>query len=173
MLKISQNSHENTRVRVSFFLRPATLLKKRLWHRCFPRNFAKFLRTPSPTKHLRWLLLFLTMRKKYCMWMNSNFTGNQSSNKSKHFHLFLILMSKNLGFFIVKLSLNSWRILLKNNFYKHIFRSSHLQMFFKISALKNFAIFRIKNRLQHRCFRVRSCHMMLMYWYIFSQNTYH
>ena len=25
---------------------PATLLKKRLWHRCFPVNFAKFLRTP-------------------------------------------------------------------------------------------------------------------------------
>ena len=27
-------------------LRPATLLKKRLWHRCFPVNFAKFLRAP-------------------------------------------------------------------------------------------------------------------------------
>ena len=27
-------------------LRPATLLKKSLWHRCFPVNFAKFLRTP-------------------------------------------------------------------------------------------------------------------------------
>ena len=24
-------------------LRPATLLKKRLWHKCFPGNFAKFL----------------------------------------------------------------------------------------------------------------------------------
>ena len=27
-------------------LRPATLLKKRLWHRCFPVNFEIFLRTP-------------------------------------------------------------------------------------------------------------------------------
>ena len=27
-------------------LRPETLLKKRLWHRCFPMNFLKFLRTP-------------------------------------------------------------------------------------------------------------------------------
>ena len=27
-------------------LRPATLLKKSLWHRCFPVNFAKYLRTP-------------------------------------------------------------------------------------------------------------------------------
>ena len=37
--------------------RPATLLKKRLWHRFFPVNFAKFLRTPFLTEHLRWLLL--------------------------------------------------------------------------------------------------------------------
>ena len=28
-------------------LRPATLLKKRLRHRCFPVDFPKFLRTPS------------------------------------------------------------------------------------------------------------------------------
>ena len=27
-------------------LRPATLLKKKLWRRCFLVNFAKFLRTP-------------------------------------------------------------------------------------------------------------------------------
>ena len=27
-------------------LSPATLSKKRLWHRCFPVNFVKFLRTP-------------------------------------------------------------------------------------------------------------------------------
>ena len=27
-------------------LRPATLLKKRLWHRCFPVNFTKVLRIP-------------------------------------------------------------------------------------------------------------------------------
>ena len=27
-------------------LRPAALLKKRLWHRCFPVNFVEFLRTP-------------------------------------------------------------------------------------------------------------------------------
>ena len=26
--------------------RPSTLLNKRLWHRCFPVNFVKFLRTP-------------------------------------------------------------------------------------------------------------------------------
>ena len=41
----------------SKFTRPATLLKKR-WHRCFPVNFEKFLRTPFFTEH-RWLLLEL------------------------------------------------------------------------------------------------------------------
>ena len=36
---------------------PATLFKKRLWHRCFPVNFVKFLRTPFLKEHLWWLLL--------------------------------------------------------------------------------------------------------------------
>ena len=40
-------------------LRPVTLLKKRLWYSCFPVNFAKFLRTPFFTEHLRWLLMLL------------------------------------------------------------------------------------------------------------------
>ena len=39
--------------------RPATLLKQRLWHSCFPVNFAKFLRIPFFPEHLRWLLLAL------------------------------------------------------------------------------------------------------------------
>ena len=32
-------------------LRSATLLKKRLWHSCFPVNFTKFLKTPF-SEHL-------------------------------------------------------------------------------------------------------------------------
>ena len=39
-------------------LRPATLIKKRLCHRCFPVNFAKFLKPLFLTEPLRWLLLF-------------------------------------------------------------------------------------------------------------------
>ena len=53
-LEISQNSQENT-----CGPKPATLLKKKLWHRCFPVNFAKFLRTPFLTEYLRWLLLYV------------------------------------------------------------------------------------------------------------------
>ena len=45
-------------------LRPATFLKKRLWHSCFLVNFAKFLRTPFSQntsgrlllKYLHWIL---------------------------------------------------------------------------------------------------------------------
>ena len=62
-LKISQNSHENTCARVSFLIklqaRGLLLLKKRLWHRCFLVNFAKFLRTPFFIEHVWWLLLNL------------------------------------------------------------------------------------------------------------------
>ena len=60
-LKISKNSLGNTSARVSLSvklhaykvagLRPVTLLKMRLWHRCFPVNFMKFLRTPFFTEH--------------------------------------------------------------------------------------------------------------------------
>ena len=38
-------------------LLPATILKKRIWHRCFPVNLANYLRTPFSTKHICWLLL--------------------------------------------------------------------------------------------------------------------
>ena len=38
-------------------LRPANLLKKRLWNRVFPVNSGEFPRTPFFTVHLWWLLL--------------------------------------------------------------------------------------------------------------------
>ena len=45
-------------------LRPVTLLKKSLWHRCFPVNFAKFLRTPFLQNTSGRLLLFLFRESK-------------------------------------------------------------------------------------------------------------
>ena len=49
-------------------LTPATLLKKRLWHRCFPVNFIKFLRTSICIEQLRWLLLeaFWKNPRRFC-----------------------------------------------------------------------------------------------------------
>ena len=56
-LEIPQNSKENACARAYFLIklqssRLPILLKKRLWHRCFPVNFVKFLRTPFFTEHL-------------------------------------------------------------------------------------------------------------------------
>ena len=63
LLKISQNSQE-TQVLESLFnnvsgLRACNFIKKRLEHRCFPVNFAKFLRRSFLIEQLRWLLLSL------------------------------------------------------------------------------------------------------------------
>ena len=51
-------------------LRPATLLKKRLWHRCFPVNFAKFLRTAFIKEHLWWRFLIkgLFVLQNWLLW---------------------------------------------------------------------------------------------------------
>ena len=58
-------------------LRPATLLKKRLCYRCFPVNFAKFVRTLFLTEQLRWLLLFLYILWK--IWNLINLTKHQKN----------------------------------------------------------------------------------------------
>ena len=46
-----------------FFNKVATLLKKRLWHRCPPVNFAKFLRTPFLQNSSGRLLLVLVIAR--------------------------------------------------------------------------------------------------------------
>ena len=38
-------------------LTPVIFIKKGIWQRCFPVNFAKFLRTNFFTEHLQWLLV--------------------------------------------------------------------------------------------------------------------
>ena len=38
-------------------LQACKVIKKRLQRRCFPVKFAKFLKTPFFTEHLRWLRL--------------------------------------------------------------------------------------------------------------------
>ena len=47
-------------------LRPATLLKKRLWHRCFPVNFVKFLRASFLQNTSGRLLLKNTIYSALC-----------------------------------------------------------------------------------------------------------
>ena len=56
LIKFLQNSQENTCARVSFLIKLQTW---KLWHRCFPGNFAKFLGALFFIEHLWWLLLEL------------------------------------------------------------------------------------------------------------------
>ena len=81
-------------------VRYATLLKKRLWHRWFPVNFAKFLRTPFLTEHLWWLLLkskskLRTMcRKNHENFKNSKLGCNLTGSYKKeyiHRHFYIQL----------------------------------------------------------------------------------
>ena len=86
-------------------LRAATLLKKRPWHRCFPVDFPKFLRTSflqSTSSGCFWSL-FLITPKKYCMWIQTSWETNHEV-KTNIFSCFWYWCWKNL-FFNVKLKL--------------------------------------------------------------------
>ena len=72
-------------------MRTATLLRKRLWRRSFPVNFARFLRTLFLTEHLWWLLLCITFRVKRTL-------GN---------NIFLLLRLSNKNIFVVKSTLQT------------------------------------------------------------------
>ena len=69
-------------------LRPETLLKKRLWHRCFPVNFAEFLRTPFIIKHVWWLLLHFAIYSHFFPNPRELPTSNVSADKSD-FHVLI------------------------------------------------------------------------------------
>ena len=79
-LKISQNPQESTCPTVPFSgFRPqaSNFIKKRLSHRCFPKNFANFLRTSIFIECLPWLLFTYTgrifiSRYYYRTWMLKN-----------------------------------------------------------------------------------------------------
>ena len=67
-------------------LRPVTLLKTRLWHKCFPVNFVKFLRTP----------FFLETNSPI---IKMNTLQYKTTDKTKAFILYVIL-KRNLKFYI-------------------------------------------------------------------------
>ena len=57
-------------------IRPETLLKKKLRHRCFPVNFSKFLRAPFFIELVRWLLLEnLQMRQSHVLFFSLRSDG--------------------------------------------------------------------------------------------------
>ena len=85
-------------------LRPATLLKMWLWHRCFPVIFVKFLRPPLFTEHLRWLLLSMSSLEAtymcivYCVlyWFCSHFIKIICKHKKLGIKIRLWLKAKNM-----------------------------------------------------------------------------
>ena len=68
-LEISQSSQENTCARYSFLIKFQALtcnfIKKRLWHKCFLMNFAKFLKKPFLRNTSGRLLLSIILTAKY------------------------------------------------------------------------------------------------------------
>ena len=66
-------------------LRPATLLKKRHWHRCFPVNFAKFPRTPFLQNTSGRLLFSSAYRYKITFYISASKFGCGSAHDKNDF----------------------------------------------------------------------------------------
>ena len=83
------------------YLRPVTLLKKRLWHRCSPVDLAKFLRTPFLPEHLRFytclspipasFFIFLQVVRKLFKFTNNGLQTNESLANEANSPSFLLL----------------------------------------------------------------------------------
>ena len=100
-------------------LRPATLLKKRLWHRCFSVNFAKFLRTPFSQKTSGLLLLCLTglwirLRLYYQRTVPCKYKFFRRAYRGKFPTIIVWKWQLNPGFFIQRSNIN-----LGYNFFLH------------------------------------------------------
>ena len=63
-LRNFENSQNTTCTRVSFLI-----LKKRLWHRCFSANCAKFLTTSFLNENLWWFLLVIQYNEIGKWWL--------------------------------------------------------------------------------------------------------
>ena len=73
--------------------RPATLWKKRLWHRTFPVNFAKILRTPFLLEHHRWLLLIFAVEFVEILFCYEPMTVKKSSSMIRNFFVISFIIS--------------------------------------------------------------------------------
>ena len=72
-LEIFQNSQENTCARGCFSI------KKRLWHRCFHMNFAKFLRISFLQDTSGRLLLMIKSIQSGSFWLSYRLVGQKNS----------------------------------------------------------------------------------------------
>ena len=95
-------------------LKACNFIEKRLTHRCFPVQYAKFLTAPTFTEHLRWLLLKIAALKSSIKstnniyWRDSNLIKFRLSPSKKNcficFKKNLLKMMKNAVYIILKVS---------------------------------------------------------------------
>ena len=118
------------------FARPATLLKKTFWHKCFPVNIAKFLRTSIFTEHLRWLLLFQIPSNFFVQYFRNfsskpDFAAGLIEKKNWHLHhitdsrIHIFTGAFFQSFFKTKIFIR-WII------WRDRFKRSHYQLIYKI-----------------------------------------
>ena len=100
-LKVDNKSNGVDLVSLLLTLRPAVLLKRRLWHRRFPVNFVKLLKTPFIQETSGRLLLencfqnLEAMCKSYSLYMTLSFSHCfliQSRFKSRGFFTYFLFV---------------------------------------------------------------------------------
>ena len=81
---------------------PATLLKKRLWHRCLPENFVKFLRTPFSQNTSGQLHLYFTKKEaKWNTWNSKILREEVKKNKKFSYRYDILTRSYAVCFWII------------------------------------------------------------------------
>ena len=102
-------------------------IKKKLWHRCFPVNFAKFLRTPFLlSTHGRLLLSFMGIHNPFCaqapiyfnVFQYSEVITNNDNNETRSINVIVLeialLILKTFTEILIAASLILSCIILKN-----------------------------------------------------------
>ena len=151
---VLRNFTKFTRKHLCQSFRPATLLNKRLWHRCFTVNFAKISLKTLFTEHL-WTtacefitetLIFrssrLQMFFKVSVLKNFAMLGPLSNNKPsfpEHLWWLLLNLWGSKYFFVAEHGIYCWQ--------SHWFRSSHQRCSVRKGILRNFA----KLTGKHKC----------------------
>ena len=107
-LKLSQYSQENTFVAVSC-LQACNFVKKRLWHRCFLVNIAKFLKTSTWKNGCFWTIFFFFLHFNLFLVSTiviyyENMTKSSMEFKNKH-------RIKRWSRITLKNEVNLWRVL--------------------------------------------------------------
>ena len=91
-LGIRSSSHQPSQLNNKQTSKACNFIKKRLWQRCFPVNFVKFLRTPFLTEHL-WFLFdpvslnknkkIITYYSHFFLHFGFSFTSTNESRKKE------------------------------------------------------------------------------------------